>query len=484
MKALTVATLAFLMTLSMSAATADDIDPFTAAQGPIELGPGEEPGEEEIILMTPTVLGGFRVLGPGIDEEAPPGAFARVEVGGGELQCETNDNRGGCTTGYFRDDGPAFDFSQAGTIELNILETSGILGMAIGLIDVEENISTALLLPPLGPGRVTIDLATDLPPPPDLPPPLPPMEAADLSRIDSVLVTLFCDEEPGGTGIFARIGAITTAGPIGSTPVDDSDDEEPSEADFRRQIGGNYFAPERDGEGCQLTLEGDQITFILTCYIYLDGEQVWLIGAGALIDGSILIEDMFITAGASFGSAFNPADVVRTNWGRAEFIPLDCNNAVLSLESVLPEFGTFENTLTKIVAGDCSQAGEQIEFDDRIGNWFDPLRDGEGFQLSMEAGRQAWILTWYTYLGGEQFWMIGTGTETDNQIVFDNMHITDGADFGVDFRPEDVTRELWGTITLEFIDCNNALASVRPILPGFEALDIDVTRIVHGSCTP
>lgn len=468
-----------VLAMLMSAASADVIDPFTAAQGPIEVGPGGAPTEEEAILVAGTVLGGFRILGSGVDDEAPAGAFARVEVGGGELRCETSDNRAGCTTGYDRSDGPAFDFSGAGTIEFDILEADGALGVGVGLVDVDENVSFALLLPPVAAGRVTIDLATDFPPPsPFADPP------ADLSRIDAVLIGLISDEEPGGNGFFARMGPVTTAGPIGRTEVDDGGDDGPSEADFRRQIGGNYFAPDRDGEGCQLTLEGDGVTFIMTCYVYLDGEQVWLVGPGQLTDGGIVVEEMILTTGADFGSLFNPADVVVTVWGRAEFIPLDCNNAVLSLESTLPEFGTWQNTLTKIVPGDCSLTGDQIEFDDRIGNWFDASRDGEGFQMSMEAGRQAWILTWYTYFEGKQLWMIGTGTENGNLIEFDEMYITGGADFGFDFRPEEVTRELWGSITLEFTDCNNAVARVRPMLPGFEALDIEVTRIVAGSCDP
>ena len=51
-------------------ASADVIDPFTAAQGPFTVGPGEEISEEEAVVFTDSVLGGFRVMLPAVDEDA------------------------------------------------------------------------------------------------------------------------------------------------------------------------------------------------------------------------------------------------------------------------------------------------------------------------------------------------------------------------------------------------------------------------------
>jgi hypothetical protein len=94
------------------------------------------------------------------------------------------------------------------------------------------------------------------------------------------------------------------------------------------------------------------------------------------------------------------------------------------------------------------------------------------------------VLTWYTYLNGEQVWLIGTGVQSGNTIAFDDLVITSGAEFGPDFDPADVVREPWGSLVLEYSDCNNARATATP-LPGqtaFEAFEVDVRKLVTGVC--
>ena len=64
---------ALLGAFAVTGATADTIDNFTVTQGPITVGPGEEPGEDEATDLIPSVLGGFRVMAPVMDEDAPAG---------------------------------------------------------------------------------------------------------------------------------------------------------------------------------------------------------------------------------------------------------------------------------------------------------------------------------------------------------------------------------------------------------------------------
>ena len=49
---------------------ADVIDSYTAAQGPFTVGPDERISDEDAVVRTPSVLGGFRVAVPGVDDDA------------------------------------------------------------------------------------------------------------------------------------------------------------------------------------------------------------------------------------------------------------------------------------------------------------------------------------------------------------------------------------------------------------------------------
>jgi hypothetical protein len=118
-----------------------------------------------------------------------------------------------------------------------------------------------------------------------------------------------------------------------------------------------------------------------------------------------------------------------------------------------------------------------------MGAYLDPNRDGEGFHFGVEVNG-VFVMTWYTYLDGQPVWMIGTGMRNDLRVVFENMVITSGADFGSQFDPADVIREPFGEIIVGFTDCNKFTATVNTQLPEFHNLVLDVTKIVPGSCNP
>ena len=107
------------------------------------------------------------------------------------------------------------------------------------------------------------------------------------------------------------------------------------------------------------------------------------------------------------------------------------------------------------------------------GNWFDPARDGEGCNLTLEGDGQSFILSCYTYLSGKQVWLIGAAQldSSVNELIVDNVTLTHGAQFGTAFRAEDVVRENWGHIVLSFDSCNTALIAFTPTDPRFEAFN-------------
>ncbi len=245
---------------------------------------------------------------------------------------------------------------------------------------------------------------------------------------------------------------------------------------------GNWFNPDRDGEGCQLTLDQDQSLPILTCYFYRDGEQAWIIGDGQHLGDRFEFDPIYITSGADFGSGFSADDVVVSEWGAVRIDLIDCNNARFTMspfDEDLPEFSTHK---TRIMPVDCNI--RSVNQPERLlsGNYFDPERDGEGLQLALESDPDIWALSFYTYLNGKQAWLIGSGEREGDRIHFDQMSITSGAQFGPDFDSNDVQVTTFGAITLDFSDCNNLEVTIDSVLPEFESSQRDMTRIAPREC--
>jgi hypothetical protein len=454
-----------------TASQAEIIDPFTAAQGPITLGPGEEPTEEQAVVQSSSVLGGFRVATPAVDDEADAGATATLVIGGGTFDCTLNFpsqgnplNGAGCVTGYDRGDGPVFDLTGSTQFMIDVQSVEGNMIFGISVVDADENLSL-FAVQGLQPGPLVVPFNSIIP---------ITFPGADLSLVDNLAFTVVNNEE----GLEGRVvlGALSTDGAINAGPVLPTDDEIDPE-----EIPGTYYDPLRDGEGCQLTRERDGETFILTCYFYAEGEQFWVIGVGQLVNGEITFGELTVTSGAQYGAAFDPSDVVRTNWGSGTMSWEDCNNADLTLTPIVPGYEVVTLTLTRIVPTTCGGGGFQGDSLLWAGALFDPNRDGEGFHLGVEAG-ELFIMTWYTYLNGQQVWLIGTGLRNGQQIVFSDVVVTSGADFGSQFDPNDVVRTPFGSIVMDVVDCNNFTATVDTELPEFEDIVLNVTKIVAGAC--
>ncbi|MEM9530194.1 MAG: hypothetical protein AAGA23_04700 [Pseudomonadota bacterium] len=101
------------------------------------------------------------------------------------------------------------------------------------------------------------------------------------------------------------------------------------------------------------------------------------------------------------------------------------------------------------------------------GTWFDPARDGEGLFLeivSQPGGSRAVALSWYTYLAGQQQWLIGSAPlPVGARSISVPLIRTAGADFGAGFDPAAVTRSDWGAVTLSFSDCNRLTVSYEGV---------------------
>jgi hypothetical protein len=257
----------------------------------------------------------------------------------------------------------------------------------------------------------------------------------------------------------------------------------PSADGKKPQFTGSWFKPSRSGEGCVLSVEADQQTFIVSCYLYLDGAQAWLYGDAQLDGDYLTVDNVVITRGAQYGAAFDPADVERIPWGRIQMQIYDCNNARFGFYPSVEPYTEFAVAMTRIVPANCQLPANRQPDRALSGNYFDPDRSGEGVQIVQESDGQTFVIAYYSYLDGEQMWAFGSGQREGDRIVFGDTVITRGADYGADFDPDAVERIPFGTITADILDCNRIHLAIEPVLEAFEPSERELTRIVSQTCT-
>lgn len=120
--------------------------------------------------------------------------------------------------------------------------------------------------------------------------------------------------------------------------------------------------------------------------------------------------------------------------------------------------------------------------------WYDAARDGEGWVLEILPDDRA-LLYWFTYdEEGNQRWLQAVGKITDGEedpaIEFPELYVTRGAEFGSDFDPSDVEREVVGFAAMTFEDCDQGTFSYTAF---GQSQTIEMTRLTQtmaAGCQP
>ena len=187
-------------------------------------------------------------------------------------------------------------------------------------------------------------------------------------------------------------------------------------------------------------------------------ESFWFLGVGEKSDNIIDFPTIYSTSGARFGSAFNSNDVMKKDEGQLQLAFNKCNQAVLSYN--FSDLGTSELVLTKdneIPGNECGTTTKDLP-NGVSGSWYDPSTSGQGFTIYLfdEKKKKKATVTWFTYdENGNQSWISGTGTVTDQTISISNMVKHTG---GFLFSGASETTEM-GSLTLSWDQCRNAVAN-------------------------
>lgn len=124
---------------------------------------------------------------------------------------------------------------------------------------------------------------------------------------------------------------------------------------------GTWFDPDKSGRG--FLVEFSQVSgsesgplLLVAWYDYFEGEQIWMSGVAPIQWGTSSVEvPLQITRGGQFGSAFNPADVVRDNdWGRITIRFTGCDAGVFSYTSRYGDGSVTVRSLTSPAESVCS----------------------------------------------------------------------------------------------------------------------------------
>jgi len=278
------------------------------------------------------------------------------------------------------------------------------------------------------------------------------------------------------------------------------DDGNPVQSGVTIQPGhsGTYDAPDRDGEGLIVEVL-DRERAVVLWFTYPPagsnaGTQAWLGGVGQIMGDRIIVENARIATGAKFGDEFDPADVQRVPWGSLELQFSDCANARLNYDGP-PAYGQDSRMVRRISAIehlDCMDATDEsvmpVSSAPGIsGQWFDPASDGQGWFLQEVAPGRV-LVAWFSFdAQRHQAWMIGVGDLNASKVLqVDNMRRPSGTSFGDDFNSSDIIRQDWGSLRIEFHNCNEANLQFASPLTDFgvgTAQPIRLTRLSGLACS-
>lgn len=247
-----------------------------------------------------------------------------------------------------------------------------------------------------------------------------------------------------------------------------------------------YFDSGRSGEGIFVELldNGKAIVYVFT--YPPDGKgQSWMLGIGDQLGSGIVVKQMFLPTGPSFGPGFDPGELVMNPFGGLSFgFPSCGTNDFTGILNIPP--GTVEgydellldtnySQLAEII--DC-QTGERSANSGFSGSWYDPSHNGEGIILEVLKNGSV-IVQWFTFdKAGKQMWVQGTGTITAGVLTVNNLFTTAGTAYGAGFDPQDVTQIPWGTLTMEFMSCSEVTLKYNSSA-GFGSGTLNMTKLTR-----
>ena len=261
------------------------------------------------------------------------------------------------------------------------------------------------------------------------------------------------------------------------------------EADYRidERASGSFYDPAQSGQGWLLeSLVVDGVRWIAASwYTYLDGAQVWLLGA-APVDRDRVSIPMFEYAGGEFPPDFDPAAVTSRAWGTLEFVFDTPDQGLATWQSSLTGFSDGSAAFQRLTRPGTSTSASELSAC-HSGSWYQPTQSGHGLQVEVVddgAGGQNMFAIWYHYLDGTPAWLLGLGAVDGDHVDLD-VSLTRGADFPPGFDPADVEQVPWGDLRFTVTGADTARIDWQSGIDGYGSGSLDLqrlTRLAGQSC--
>ncbi len=109
------------------------------------------------------------------------------------------------------------------------------------------------------------------------------------------------------------------------------------------------------------------------------------------------------------------------------------------------------------------------------GSWFNAAQSGHGFFVQVTGDRV--VLAWFVFdNNGNPHWLAGVGPISEKGFKISAIFVQ-GGQFPPNFDAAQTETIVWGEISFEFTDCDNATVSWIPQVPGFNPGSLAVIRL-------
>lgn len=277
---------------------------------------------------------------------------------------------------------------------------------------------------------------------------------------------------------------------------------------FERQQGpdigasqsGAYFDPDRPGEGYFVEiLEDGRASVTFFSYAEVVGspptpkQPSWHFGTGHVVGNSVVVSDFFDSHGTQFGDEFNPDDIQTLEFARLSLVFSGCEaspeapgNSYLRGESFFNLPGQLVMNTRAVRLSRIVPCGQETAAPPSglSGNFYDPDRPGEGIAVQyMPDGRV--VVIWYTFsTSSQQLWLISDGATMDGDTITAPMvYPAQSTEFGQNFNPDEIELAPWGTLTLEYTDCDNLELRYDSEVDGYGSGSLEYTRLTKPAGT-
>ena len=248
---------------------------------------------------------------------------------------------------------------------------------------------------------------------------------------------------------------------------------------------GHFFVPSRSGEGWLLEIL-DPETAAISWFTYppegSDREQAWMVGVGDIEGNRIVFDELLESRGSPFGPGVDSNDLDFIEWGKLQLEFGSCNNGVVSYEAQDEAWGDGQRRFTRLVEMEGTPCGAQpraptIDAPGVSGQWYDPDANGQGWFLEEYAPGEV-FMAWYTYDGsGDPAWIVGEGELIGDEIIFADLLMPVGTRFGDAFDADAIEARHWGTMIMQFADCEQALVEYDSVIEAFGQGSMNASRL-------